>query len=104
MESTLKNKIRISDNPRWIDITNPTLEELKEYSKQYDLDYYSLSDCLEPAHLPKREQLKDFIFIILRIYDENAPKYPSSIQEMSHICLVLNQITITIKISLEDNN
>jgi magnesium transporter len=80
----MNSKIWKSEHTKWIDITNPTHEELKEYSKQYDLDYYSLSDCLEPAHLPKKEQLKDFTFIILRVYDNKAPKYPSSIQEMSH--------------------
>jgi magnesium transporter len=67
----------------WIDITDPTHAELKEYSKQYKLDYYSLADCLEPAHLPKKETLQDFTFIILRVYDDKA-KNPSSIQEMSH--------------------
>lgn len=80
----MNHKIWQSEHTRWIDITNPTHEELKEYSKQYNLDYYTLSDCLEPAHLPKREQLQQFTFIILRIYDNLAPKYPSSIQEMSH--------------------
>ncbi|MEI7660801.1 MAG: CorA family divalent cation transporter [Bacteroidota bacterium] len=80
----MKSKIWKSDHVRWIDITSPTHEELKEYSKQFNLDYYTLSDCLEPAHLPKKEQLEDFTFIILRVYDRNAPKYPTTIQEMSH--------------------
>ena len=80
----MKSKIWKSEHVRWIDITSPTHEELKEYSKQFNLDYYTLSDCLEPAHLPKKEQLEDFTFIILRVYDRNAPKYPTTIQEMSH--------------------
>jgi magnesium transporter len=80
----MNSKIWKSAHTRWIDITNPTHEELKEYSKQFNLDYYTLSDCLEPAHLPKKEQLQDFTFIILRVYDSAAPKYPTSIQEMSH--------------------
>ena len=80
----MNSKIWKNDHTKWIDITNPTHEELKEYSKQYKLDYYTLSDCLEPAHLPKKEQLHDFTFIILRVYDHKAPKNPSSIQEMSH--------------------
>ena len=87
-----------NDHTKWIDITNPTHEELKEYSKQYNLDYYTLSDCLEPAHLPKKEQLQDFTFIILRVYDGKAPKYPSSIQEMSHKIAVFynDQVILTI--------
>ena len=78
----------------WVDITDPTPEELREYSKQYNLDYYTLSDCLEPAHLPKKETLHDFTFIILRIFDETA-KNPSSIQEMSHkIAIFYNEKVI----------
>ncbi len=73
-----------SDHTTWIDITNPTHAELKEYSKQFNLEYYSLADCLEPAHLPKKETLQDFTFIILRVYDEKARKFPSTIQDMSH--------------------
>lgn len=71
------------DQVTWTDITDPTSEELKEYSKEYNLDYYSLADCLEPAHLPKKESLVNFTFIILRIFDDKTKK-PSSIQEMSH--------------------
>jgi magnesium transporter len=72
-----------NDVATWIDITDPTREELKEYSMQYDLDYYSLADCLEPAHLPKKEALPNFTFIILRVFDDQAKK-TSSIQQMSH--------------------
>ncbi len=72
-----------SEHVSWIDITDPSKEELKEYSKQYNLDYYALADCLEPAHLPKKETFPDYTFIILRVYDETT-KNPSSIQEMSH--------------------
>ncbi len=72
-----------NDRATWIDITDPTQAELKEYSRQYNLDYYSLADCLEPAHLPKKEALRDFTFIILRVFDDQAKK-TSSIQQMSH--------------------
>jgi magnesium transporter len=94
----MKSKTWKNDQTIWIDITDPTHEELREYSKQYNLDYYSLSDCLEPAHLPKKEQLQNFTFLILRVYDGKAPKYPSSIQEMSHkIAIFYNdQVILTV--------
>ncbi|MCX6269336.1 MAG: hypothetical protein NTW16_18620 [Bacteroidetes bacterium] len=81
--STVNTSSWSNDHITWIDITDPTSAELKEFSKQHHLDYYSLADCLEPAHLPKKEILRDFTFIILRVYDEKA-KNPSSIQAMSH--------------------
>jgi magnesium transporter len=84
MSTNINSKIWSSDHFQWIDITNPTHEDLHEFSKQYTLDYYTLSDCLEPAHLPKKEKLQDYTFIILRVYDDKGKKYPSSIQEMSN--------------------
>ncbi|MEI7726527.1 MAG: CorA family divalent cation transporter [Bacteroidota bacterium] len=83
MTETVNKTTWSSDHTIWIDITNPTHEELKGYSKQFNLDYYTLADCLEPAHLPKKETLPDFTFIILRVYDDKAQN-PSSIQQMSH--------------------
>ena len=83
MDKALNTTTWSNDHTIWIDITDPSLAELKEYSKEYDLDYYSLADCLEPAHLPKKETLPHFTFIILRVYDETT-KNPTSIQQMSH--------------------
>ena len=83
MTETVNKTTWSSDHAIWIDITDPTHEELKGYSKQFNLDYYTLADCLEPAHLPKKETLPDFTFIILRVYDDKAQN-PSSIQQMSH--------------------
>jgi len=84
MNTNINNTTWSNDHIQWIDITNPTHEELHGFSKTYNLDYYTLADCLEPAHLPKKEKLLDFTFIILRVYDDKGKKYPSSIQEMSN--------------------
>jgi magnesium transporter len=94
MSKTVNITTWTKDHIRWTDITDPTSEELKEYSKEYNLDYYSLADCLEPAHLPKKESLSNFTFIILRIFDDKTKK-PSSIQEMSHkIAIFYNEKVI----------
>jgi len=84
MDKKISHKTWSNDHIQWIDITNPTQDELKEFSDQYNLSYHTLADCLEPAHLPKKEKLQDFTFIILRIYDDKGKKYPSTIQEMSN--------------------
>ena len=95
MSTEINSKIYNSDHFQWIDITNPTHEELHEFSKQYNLDYYTLSDCLEPAHLPKKEKIQDYTFIILRVYDDKGKKYPSTIQEMSNkIAIFYNEKVI----------
>jgi len=86
-----------NEHATWIDITDPSEEELLEYSKQYNLDYYTLADCLEPAHLPKKEVLQDFVFIIMRVYDDQN-KNPTSIQQMSHKIAVFynNKVILTV--------
>lgn len=50
----------------WIDITNPTLEDLTVVGEKYALNHHNLHDCLEPDHLPKFEEGDPFNFIILR--------------------------------------
>ena len=88
-----------STHTTWIDIINPTNEELKAYSDKYDLDYHTLADCLEPNHLPKKEKLQNFTFIILRIYDKKVElQYPSTIQEMSNKIAIFysNDVIITV--------
>lgn len=55
----------------WIDITNPTLEDLTAVSEKYALNHHNLHDCMEPDHLPKFEEGEPFNFIILRkVLDE----------------------------------
>ena len=50
----------------WLDITAPSMEDLIEISKRYNLSNHHIDDCLEPDHLPKFEEGDDFNFIILR--------------------------------------
>lgn len=83
MTASLNTKTWSNDHITWIDITNPPEEELREFSKQFDLDYYTLADCLETGHLPKKEALPNFTFIIMRVHNGNTKKNPASIQEMS---------------------
>ena len=97
MSKTVNITTWTNDHVIWTDITDPTSEELKEYSKEYNLDYYSLADCLEPAHLPKKESLSNFTFIILRIFDDNTKK-PSSIQEMSHKIAIFYNDTVILTV------
>ncbi len=67
----------------WIDITNPDLAELSAIANQYGLHQSSVQDCLDPAHLPKYEEIDDSLFIISRIYDAQAKHSALSIQEVS---------------------
>src|SRR4051812_5771921 len=67
----------------WIDITNPQREELERIAKQYNLHEESVNDCLQPGHLPKYEQMKNYTFIILRVYSENNSR-ADTVQEITN--------------------
>ncbi|MFM6953421.1 MAG: CorA family divalent cation transporter [Sphingobacteriaceae bacterium] len=68
----------------WIDVCNPTATELQELSAEFDLNQYTLSDCLEPDHLPKAEDLGDVKFLITRkILDQELGHKLHTVQQLS---------------------
>jgi len=68
---------------KWLDIVNPTAEELKKVSEEFNLHHYTLKDCLEPDHLPKYEDLGDTHFIITRMMVAPQPAKLHTIQQMT---------------------
>ncbi len=68
----------------WIDVVNPSAEELKEIAEQYSLHNTSVQDCLQPEHLPKFERIDDIVFIITRVFDETSSKNADTIQDLSN--------------------
>src|SRR5687767_5549171 len=73
-----------SENFQWIDVLDPTAEEVDQLSKTYHLHHYTLRDCLEPDHLPKHEQLEDANFLITRLLTGETNQEADSIQEMTN--------------------
>ncbi|PZR22690.1 MAG: magnesium transporter CorA [Flavobacterium psychrophilum] len=69
----------------WIDISDPSKDELKEISKKYNLNRYTLTDSMDPDHLPKYEEHNDTHFIIVRILKEidSETRNQQSIQSLS---------------------
>lgn len=67
----------------WLDLTNPTQEELLEIAGKYGIPRSSVQDSLEPEHLPKFEQIEDKVFIIVRVLDQEAKSKAGSIQQVS---------------------
>ncbi|GAB3910050.1 magnesium/cobalt transporter CorA [Larkinella knui] len=67
----------------WLDITNPTPDELNDVAKQYGLYETVVKDCLEPDHLPKFEVIGTVSFLITRIYDPKENKEADTIQDLS---------------------
>ncbi len=69
--------------PVWIDVTDPTKEELEGLAANYQLHPSLVADCLEPNHLPKHEVHGDTTFMIVRHYDDACTDRMDSVQSMT---------------------
>ena len=67
----------------WIDITNPTKEELSEVALKYNFDRRLVEDSLQPEHLPKYEMINNIQFLIIRVYTSKASTDADTIQELT---------------------
>lgn len=72
------------NNYSWIDICNPSEEEMLNLSMEYDLDYLLIQDSLERGHLPKFEKRAHYSFFILRAYTALRHQNVSTILELSN--------------------
>ena len=74
-----------SDDPTftWLDVVQPTREELSDIARRYGLHPTSVEDSLEPEHLPKYERIGEVTFIIVRAMDAGATRDCSTVQEMT---------------------
>ena len=83
--------------PIWLDVTDPTAEELGALGERYHLHPTLVADCLEPMHLPKHEQSGDVTFLIVRAFDADASPDDTSVQGLTRKLAVFlgNRFLIT---------
>jgi magnesium transporter len=67
----------------WIDVYDPTEEELLLLAKNYQLPEAAVRDCLQSEHLPKYETFENYHFIIVRFYDQKCTAESDSIQKLT---------------------
>lgn len=94
----MREEIHSNQHFKWIDVVNPSPEELEEIGKDYELHSLYLQDCLDPEHLPKIEHSSETLFIILRVYDEKATADALTVQELTRkiAIFVKDQVILTI--------
>lgn len=63
----------------WLDVVDPTGNELEVLAKQYGIPNSAIQDCMDAKHLPKYEEIPDHIFIMLRSLDEKADEYANTV-------------------------
>ena len=59
----MSKRVQQFDNFVWIDLENPTEDEIKSTSFPFDIDENFIEDSLELGHLPKIERKEDTIKI-----------------------------------------
>jgi magnesium transporter len=67
----------------WVDVVDPTEEELEQLAQRYGLEPTSVNDCLDPEHLPKFEQFERYAFAIIRAFDERSGRTCTTVQELT---------------------
>ena len=77
-------KASICTDVDWIEVINPTTEEMQKLSDHYGLNPYTVRDCLQPEHLPKYESIDDVHFLILRYYAPDKNDSVITIQELTN--------------------
>lgn len=82
----------------WIDITQPSLDELNLIATDFKLHEYTVRDCLEPDHLPKFELFETTKFLITRVYAPKNQRNPHTIQELTSKIAVFYNDTFIITI------
>jgi magnesium transporter len=86
----------------WLDVVDPTPEELSELVKDFGLHPLSVSDCLDPEHLPKYEAFENHTFVILRAVDETAERTADTVQALTRKIAVFYGPTFLITIHRKD--
>ena len=74
----------ICEQIKWIDITDPSVQEMEDLSKEYHLNHYIVRDCMQPEHLPKYEFVDDVHFLMLRFYSHDFDKRIITIQDLTN--------------------
>ena len=68
----------------WIDVINPTEQELIELAERYKLHPSSIQDCLDPEHYSKLEIMDNgMVFLIQRVFDENSSPDADTLLELT---------------------
>jgi magnesium transporter len=81
---SVRSVLERTDPPfAWLDVVQPTPQELEDVAKAHGLQGTSVKDCLDPEHLPKFEQFENYSFAIIRAFDERAERTCGTVQELT---------------------
>ena len=96
---TIRTVLERADPPLvWLDVVQPTPEELGSVAQAHGLQPTAVKDCLDPEHLPKFEQFDGHGFAILRAYDAESERSCGTVQELTRKLAIFSSPTFLITI------
>ena len=69
---------------KWINLHNPSTEELEKVASEYGFLKLTIEDSLEPGHLPKFESDEHISFLLVRFFDKEKRVLKNIVREFSH--------------------
>jgi magnesium transporter len=83
---------------RWIDVTDPSDEELAALAAEHGIHPLAVEDCLDPQHLPKYERMGTITLVILRAFDENCAPDADTVHKITRkvVFFFNDQLLITV--------
>lgn len=79
----MRRELFVCGNFKWIDLSNPTNEELTAIGQEFDLHPVMVQDTQDPVHLPKYEKLGAVTFMLYRIYDLKCEEGADTIMSLT---------------------
>src|SRR5690606_3360861 len=80
----MSKSIKTGESFQWIDLENPSEDELRDNTDPFNMDINLLEDSLEYGHLPKIEKVNDYTFIILRAFSADPNVNVTTVAELSN--------------------
>ena len=68
---------------KWIDLCDPSRQEMHVVNEQYEFNPHLLTDTMDPDHLPKYDEVENMHFLIVRYYCLLLDKPVTTIQELT---------------------
>lgn len=94
--------IREKDNLDWVNVTNPTKEELEALATEYNWSRSSVEDFFEVDHFPKYETFDNYTFVILRFYNDESQEDMDTIRSISSKLAIFISKDYVVTISRKD--
>lgn len=68
----------------WVDLHDPSHEEICTLAEKYQLEPESVEDVFQPEHLPKCEILNKYVLIIFRVYHVTRESDADTVPELTN--------------------